>query len=249
MKNIIFGDSHVWSMIDGYKKLFPDKLNSLHNNFFESEDFIFMPRHGLNWFDPDFVCADDVFRIHKDIVKNETPVDLIIPLNENSFNSCYYFSSIFFSSVLFAHKLWKEYRLPKSQFNRSRLVLTYDEINILIDKSIESRIRLILKMKEIGLKISIIESPKLMRKIEKLHYTDFETIINLDYLYRDRVLKKLQETEINYILCPQSTYDDEKFTLLNYERNDPTDPHHANDLWGSTMISLIIEGLKNEQSV
>lgn len=91
-----------------------------------------------------------------------------------------------------------------------------------------------------GVDFFVISAPPPRRDHPCLVKTPLSTVIAVDAAFRSSVARHLQSKDIQYVMPPSETYDDDGFLLDKLAMRAPRDVHHGNADYGCLMLRKVL---------
>lgn len=225
----VFGDSHVAALRTGAEG----------SEFVASSgiEIDFYGRHGLNFLQFEILEFDGKIRIRRDPLPGKKPLDYLI----DSPDDLYVFSSILHSARSYSNAAWKTFcpwqcaaANPDLHSVSSAVLRTW------IQAEVQCRYDLLIKLKDHGYNVAVVEPPKPLRRVPGRHGIRPDVLLAVDQFHRRLVTRMLRDAGVEVISVPDHTHAD-GFTVAAYESSDPRDVHHGNERFGVEMMDRVVQ--------
>jgi len=237
MKLLLTGDSHVWPLYMGCKRL----------DGIDIEDVVAAPIGAeVTLRSPFFAVDADRIRVTSDLTGVYAPGALIPP---EGFQPELCLVSACFHT---AHLLWKYFAraVPLASYRDGDWLTLSDALIRAIADQGQHYSRLFLSaLRNAGLNVLVLEAPRLFRHNPNLAALRPEVVHYIDRLYRARAREWLQSEGFRWVDVPPEMVAGDGYMLEKYRSEDADDQHHGNGAFGLEMARLAVNSAVTRNSL
>lgn len=94
---------------------------------------------------------------------------------------------------------------------------------------------------------AVLEAPRFFSNASYLEGKRIDVFTYIDTIYRKKIRNILNDAGVNVISQPDITITEDGTTALEFDHDDPTDDHHANDSYGKLALEAILAHVDNHK--
>ena len=201
--------------------------------------------HGANVFEFETTETPRGLRIHSNRVAEALPdhpgyVNSAFQYFVDRPQDVYVFSSPLHSAQIYRHPAWRSFCPWTCAASHPDLQPVSQTVcEAWFDAHLKCRLMLLEAMKRRGFHVAVVEPPKPLARTPAMFALRPDILVAADRLYRDHVMRRLDERDVPVIAAPAHSHAD-GFTREVYANTTPDDPHHGNLLYGAEMMLRIL---------
>jgi|GEM_PF-2140044 len=229
MRLHVFGDSHVMALHKGAQLLERQLARS-------SVDADFYCRQGPNW------RAVRTSKIGQTLrFRTACTWESVLEYTVDQPNDTYIFCAPLHTAELWRDPTWHRFCPWRSAKDFPAMhPLSDGMIESIIDSQMNTPLRMLKEMKELGYMALVAEPPKPLQKGPRVGQFNPGVVISVDKFFRAYITRRLVDIGVPIIRVPEFTHHD-GLTPEQYSDPRPDDTHHGSAEFGAAMMKQIVQ--------